>query len=134
MQIGSPPSLFPGRVHLHSLGGSHNADHRSFGQYFTTAHTSPLGHMLHTLNRSFLRHLYLTSLFHDNDYSVLLFFPIFAAAFVLLARHNLAALFVELERHTLLLDFLAFLLIRGVFLGGAGGLEDLGLHGEEFVQ
>ncbi len=51
MQVGPTPGKFTGRVDLHTLGCTHNTDHRPLGQHFPTAHTRPLGHMFHTLDR-----------------------------------------------------------------------------------
>jgi hypothetical protein len=51
VQVGAPPSQFAGWVDLHTIGCTHNADHRPLGQDFATAHTRPLGHMFHTPDR-----------------------------------------------------------------------------------
>ena len=51
MQVCPPTGKFTGRVNLHALGCTHNADHRPLGQDFPTAHTRPLGNMLNTLDR-----------------------------------------------------------------------------------
>jgi hypothetical protein len=162
MQVGSPSSQFAGRVHPNSLGGSHNTDHLSLGQNFTTAHASPLGYMFHTLNGFLLGHLCLlysnnlkpqgevfdmssaspsniilleySSLFHHNDNRLLLFFPNFSAALVYLTGNNLAAFLIELQCHTLLLALLAFLFIIELFLTATGFLEDLRLHRKKFIQ
>src|SRR5215211_728937 len=61
VQVGTSSSQFAGWVHLHTIGCAYQADHFPFGQHFPTTHTSPLGHMFHTLNR-FLRHLHLKPL------------------------------------------------------------------------
>src|SRR3972149_497185 len=56
VQVGSPSSQLAGRVHLHPICSPHDTDHLPFGHYISTAHASPLGYMLHTLN-SFLGHV-----------------------------------------------------------------------------
>jgi hypothetical protein len=61
VQIGSSPGEFAGWVDLHSIRGSHKANHFPLGQNFSASHAGPLGYVFYTLN-SFLRHLHLKSL------------------------------------------------------------------------
>ena len=122
MQIGSPSSQFAGWVYLHSICSPHNTDHLPFGQNVSTAHASPLGYMLYTLNR-FLRHLQpsppppcfgrgirVWGLHYQSSPRVIV------AAFVFLAADNFATFLVKHQLDAFLLAFLAFLLIRGIFL------------------
>src|SRR5215211_9157896 len=72
VQVGTSSSQFAGWVHLYSISCAYQADHFPFGQHFPTTHTSPLGHMFHTLNR-FLSHLHLKPLLrlpHLHSHSV----------------------------------------------------------------
>jgi len=128
VQVGSTPGKFAGRVDLHAINRADNTDHPPFGKDFPTAHTRPLGHMLDTLDRFLFRHL-------RSQYRVLPIFSKFgAAAFVLLAADHCAEFFIELKFDTLLLALLALLLCIFVLAFRGGGLEDLRLHREEFIQ
>src|SRR5919109_1682697 len=64
--------------------------------------------------------------------------PIFAkvlvAAFVLLATDHFTAFLIKYQLHTLLLTFLAFLLVRRLFVLASWSLENLRFHCEEFIQ
>jgi hypothetical protein len=51
VQIGASSGKFTGWVDLHSIRSPHKADHLPLGQYFSTAHAGPLGHVFYTLNR-----------------------------------------------------------------------------------
>src|SRR5687768_4687794 len=53
---------------------------------------------------------------------------------MLLTSDNFAAFFVQHQLDALFLALLALLLVRGFILFTSRSLEDLRLHGEEFIQ
>jgi len=141
VQIRSPSGKFAGRVDLHTSRRSHNTDHLSFGQYFTTTHTSPLGHMLYTLNRFLLGHLHLKpqrgyiDRFHSMArYKLPTLAGFISAMLMLFTGNHCAKLLVKLKFDAFLLALLTFLLVCRLFLCFTSGLEDLRLHREEFIQ
>lgn len=121
VQVCPPPGQFAGWVDLHAIGCTHDADHRPLGQDFATAHTRPLGHMLHTLDRFLFGHL------QSLRETLPVLAKIFVAALVLLAADHFTEFLIVLELHALLLAFLVLLFIlRFIVIRLSGGLEDLG--------
>ncbi len=121
MQIGPPSGHFANRVHMHPIGRADDPHHLPFGQDFAAPHAGSLGHMLHALGRFLLGHLQIIRR------TLLPIAVRVAAAFVDLASDDFAQVLIILKFNSLLLAFLAFLLIAAGFFFGFGVLEEFGL-------
>ncbi len=96
MHVCAPASQFTGQVHAHPFGRAHDAQHLPFGQHLAAAHTSALGHMLHTLDRFLLHLRFIPLLQNGGGINFLPFLAAsFVAAFVLLAANDCAKVFVK---------------------------------------